>query len=393
MPNDTRLLVVQPTLAKYRVPVWRELAGRDGIDLRVWYGDHAMLQSVAPEGFVGELKPIRSWKLAGQEVLWHAAQIEAVRGDEVDAVILSWGPRYFSLGPALRTARRRGLPVVLWGHGFSQSESWLRKYARDRLAKQADALLFYDARTAQAAIDSGWDADRVFVAPNAIDQVPIVAARDAWEKDADRLARFREANDLNGRRVLLYVSRLSRKAGLPLLIEAIDKLRRDKPEVLVVLIGGGEMQEELEASIAQRGLENHVRMLGPIYEEQQLAPWFVSAEAFVYPTAIGLSLLHALGYGLPVVTNDDMGAHFPEIVAYNPDPSSPDANGIVYRAGDTDSFAATLGELLDDPERLSRLSAAARRTVEQDFNVPAMVDGMVAAVQRAIRSAAERNRR
>ena len=40
--------------------------------------------------------------------------------------------------------------------------------------------------------------------------------------------------------------------------------------------------------------------LGSIYDEIELAPWFLTADAFVYPENIGLSILHAFGYGLPV---------------------------------------------------------------------------------------------
>ncbi|QDT67219.1 GDP-mannose-dependent alpha-(1-6)-phosphatidylinositol monomannoside mannosyltransferase [Planctomycetes bacterium MalM25] len=381
-PN--RVILVQPTLPKYRVPVYRGFAERPQIDLRLWFGNHTQLKNAEPEGFDGELRPMRQWVLGSQEAMWHQAQLDAARDPDADAIILSWSSRYLSLGPALRTAKRRGLPVVLWGHGYSRSESPWRVWARNRLASMAGALLFYDDQTAQAAIDSGWDADRVFVAPNAIDQTPIAAAREAWRADPERLERFRADEGLNDRDLLLYVSRLSEKAEIPLLLEAVDKLRRRRPQLLLALIGDGEMQEELERRIPQLGLQDHVRMVGPIYEQDRLAPWFLTAELFVYPTAIGLSLLHAMGYGLPVVTDDRMGGHFPEIVAFNPDPDSPDANGATYRAGDTDSFADTLEALLDDPARRKALSAGGIRTVEQRYNVPAMVDGMVAAVERAL---------
>ena len=65
------------------------------------------------------------------------------------------------------------------------------------------------------------------------------------------------------------------------------------------------MAPELPAlqSIAEElDVEQYVRWLGSIYDEAQLAPWFLTADAFVYPGAIGLSVLHAMGYGLPVVT-------------------------------------------------------------------------------------------
>lgn len=384
MNEPTRLIVVQSVLAKYRVPVWRELAARAEIDLRLWYGNHSIVPNAEPDGFDAEFKPLRSWSLGGQEVLWHQAQLEAAQATDADAVVLPWGSRYLSLGPALRTAKRRGLGVVLWGHGYSKNETWLRGWMRNRIAKHADALMFYDQPTADSAIQSGWPADRVFAAPNAIDQTPIAAAREACLADESALAAFRQENELEGRRVLLYVSRFAPENRLPLLVEVIDRLRRSQPDVLMAMVGGGELFDEISRDVERRGLQPHLRLLGPIYEESRLAPWFLSAEAFVYPAAIGLSLLHAFGYGLPVVTDDCRTGHNPEIVAFDADPDSPDANGVTYTAGDAGSLADKLGALLQDNDRRTRLAAGALRTVQQRYNVPAMVDGIVAAVRRSV---------
>ncbi|TWT47364.1 glycosyltransferase family 4 protein [Botrimarina hoheduenensis] len=376
-----RTICVQPTLASYRVPVYRELAARPSIDLRLWYGNHSTLRNAEPEGFAAELKPLKAWRLRGQEALWHAAQLEAAGCNDVDVLILSWGARYLSLGPALRRAKRRGLPVVLWGHGYSKNDSGLRRWMRDRIARLATVLLFYDERTAAAAIQSGWPADRVFVAPNAIDQTPILAQRDAWLADSEALSRFRREQDLIDRRLLLYVSRFTPENRLELLVDAVDRLRHQQPETLAVMIGGGEEQQRIVQLVQRRKLESFFRFLGPIYDEAKLAPWFLSAEAFVYPAAIGLSLLHAFGYGLPVVTDDNVQGQNPEIIAFQPNTDAPDPNGLAYRAGDAADFATTLDRLLNDATLQNRLASGARRTIEQRYNVPRMVDGMAAAIE------------
>lgn len=384
MSDTMRLLIVQPSLAKYRVPVFQEAASRPGVDLRVWYGEYPGITNVKPDGFVGIEHPLRVWQCAGQELMWHQAQIDAASLTDIDAVILTWGSRYLSLGPALRRAHRNGIPVVLWGHGYSRSENRFRVWARNRIASQASALLFYDQPTADAAIASGMPAERVFVAPNAIDQKPIAEAREAWRAPPERLAGFRESNDLDGRRVLLYVSRFTQKTQLPLLIDAISELRRTRPEVLAVLIGDGETAGEVRARIREHGLEDHVRMPGAVFDEHELAPWFLIAEAFVYPSSIGLSLLHALGYGLPVVTDDAWSNHNPEIVAFHDDDGSPESNGLSYRTGNASDLSAVLDRLLGDPGLRQRLSSGALSTIESTYNVPQMVDGLLAAARHAI---------
>lgn len=380
-----RTIIVQPTLASYRVPVYRELAARPQIDLRVWYGEQKAIRNATPEGFVAEPKPIRTWSVAGQEAMWHAAQIEAAGRADADAIVLGWSARYLSLRPALRRAHRAGKSVVLWGHGVSKRENAFRRWNRNRITRYATALLFYDEVNAQSAISRGMPADRVFVAPNALDQTAISAARNHWLANAEQLASFQKSQGLTGRKVLLFVSRLTPENRLELLIEAVRLLKADHPEVLAALVGGGAEEERIRGLIREAGVEDHFKLVGPIYDQHELAPWFLSAEAFAYPSTIGLSLLHAFGYGLPVVTNDNLAGHGPEIVAFQPDADRPEANGLAYRKGDPADFAAKLCRLLGDRSLRDHLAEGAYRTVELKYNVRNMVDGMVAAIERGMR--------
>ena len=375
--NPTRVTFVQPSLAKYRVPVYRELAQRPGIDFELLYGSHRGITNVEPEGFKGTYSPMRQWGPELRDILWHGAQLSAAGDPSIDVLLLSWGTRYLSLPLALRRARRTGTPVILWGHGYSKAETRLRKLLRDQVAGLATALLFYDQTTAQRAIDDGWRPEQVFAAPNAIDQTPIRTASDAWRDAPGRLDSFCREQSIEGREVMLYVSRLAPENRLDLLIEAVAKLRDQWPRLLVAIVGNGaEEQARLERLAAEQGVADHFRFLGAIYDEQQLAPWFLASRLFVYPANIGLSLLHAFGYGLPVVTSSQIEAQNPEIVALRDG-----QNGILYEQDNPTALADALRRLLADDTLRQQMSLAARETVEQQFNVPAMVDGMVAAIE------------
>ena len=123
---------------------------------------------------------------------------------------------------------------------------------------------------------------------------------------------------------------------------------------------------------------------GPIYEEQQLAAYFLSSSVFCYPENIGLSILHAMGYGLPVVTSDKVEAQNPEIEAL-----VDGYNGRFYPHGDVAKLADTLVELLTDSHLCASLGANALRTVAERFSLENMVSGF----EQAIRAAHERCRK
>ncbi|MEM6655168.1 MAG: glycosyltransferase family 4 protein, partial [Planctomycetota bacterium] len=356
--SPIRVAIQQPALAKYRVPVFRSLAERPGIDLKVFYGEEPGIPNAPADGFAAELAPLSVRRLLGQIVLRHPVQWRLAGSDDYDVVILSWNIRYVSLVPALLRARLRKKPVILWGHGYSKSDSGVRKQLRNGVGSLAAAWLFYDRRTAAAAVEGGYPAEGVFAAPNTLDQTPIQTARAACLEDAAAMDSFRREQALEGKQVLLYVSRLTPPNRLDLLIESLPRVLSKQPETVVALVGKGEEEHTRLADRAERlGVQQHVRFLGPIYEEPRLAPWFLSASAFVYPANIGLSLLHAFGYGLPVVTSDKTEAQNPEIVALEPG-----VNGLTYRDGDAGDLADQLLTLLGDKPLRERLGAAAHAT-------------------------------
>ena len=373
-----RVAIQQPTLAKYRVPQYRELARRAGLEVEVLYGNRGDVPNADPEGFRATPVDFRKWHVGRHPVYWHAAQLEAVRPERADVAILSWDIHYASLPPALLRARKVGTPTVLWGHGYSKREGALKRRLRNRLGHLATALMVYNEAAAERLRGEGFDAERVFVALNSLDQAPMREQRRLWAERPDRLEAFRRENALTSGPVLLYVSRLEPRNRLDLLLEATARLRTSFPDLRLVIIGGGDDRRRLEGIAERLGIAPHVRFLGAVYDEDKLAPWFLSADLFVYPANIGLSLLHAFGYALPVVTSDDVEAQNPEIEALEHG-----VNGLFYAAGSVEDLTKTLARALGDREALHRMSAAAEATVRNRFNVETMADGMEAAIRYA----------
>jgi glycosyltransferase involved in cell wall biosynthesis len=114
-----------------------------------------------------------------------------------------------------------------------------------------------------------------------------------------------------------------------------------------------------------------------------LAPWFLSADVVCYPANMGLSLLHAFWYGVPVVTHTKLDIQGPEVFAFEHG-----VNGLSYELNNLASLVDSLRQLLTDDAKRKEMSQAARRTVEGRFTIPRMVDGLEAAIRYAYNSAA-----
>ena len=93
-------------------------------------------------------------------------------------------------------------------------------------------------------------------------------------------------------------------------------IRKDFPNLVWCVIGEGAEREHLDELVRANQLQGTVRFLGKIMDETALAPWFLSSEVLIHPTGVGLSLIHAYGYGLPAILGADADRHMPEFAAF-----------------------------------------------------------------------------
>jgi glycosyltransferase involved in cell wall biosynthesis len=372
-----RVCLFQPALPKYRLPIFRELAHRPGIDLHLFYSSDEPVKNVTPDGFRGE--PIQSKQILKKpRLLWRQAQIDNVDPNRFDVIMGGWNTRYLSLVPCLLLARKKGIPTILWGHGYSKRETFSRRFLRDSIGNLASAILFYGLSARNRFVERNGRGERAFVAPNSLDQREIQKARDSWLAKPDELQRFKEKHGLLPGPVLLFVSRLSPENRTDMLLRAGAILRKQFPSLKIVIVGGGDEEPNLRAVARESAVEDLAIFTGAIYDEVDLAPWFISSDLFVYPRNIGLSLLHGMGYGLPVITTDYEPSWAPEV-----DALQPWINGMTYDDGSVEALAHIVGAVLSDPERLSRMKASAFRTATQEYSLTKMVDGMEAAIRYA----------
>lgn len=369
------LAIQQPALPAYRVPFFRLLSTVPGLKISVTYGKVGNLANADASGFVHKFGRTKIF-FAGTpfEVWWDQSQLRLVSQEICDVVVLGWSSRYLSLVPALLLARLNRVPVILWGHGYSKKSGVFATYCRNSLCRLASAVIVYDEDT-QKKLQDEIPHVKVFAAPNAIDQISIQESRKLVTPVAYK--EFRSNNNLIGRDVVLFVSRLEESNEIEQAIRALVRVSKRRPSVLLVLIGGGTeaYEQSLDNLINELDLGPWVRRVGSIYCEHELAYWFSCAKMFCYPTNIGLSLMHAFGYGLPAVIGDDFSRCNPEIYAFQDG-----VNGMLYADGDVSALANCLETLLSDDKLQRRLSQGALDTVASVASLDNMVAGFAGAV-------------
>jgi glycosyltransferase involved in cell wall biosynthesis len=265
------------------------------------------------------------------------------------------------------------MPVVLWGHGYSKNPARWRDVLRNRLGRRAGAVLLYSRTIADRLIHvHGFRADRVFAAPNTLDQRPIQQAMLHWLDHRGELEAFQRRHRLDPQRTIIFVSRLLAENRIDMLLDTMVLLRDSHPDIKLILVGSGTDRPNLETAAKQVGLADRVIFTGAVYDPNHLAPWMLSSAVFCYPINIGLSIFTAFGFGLPVLTSDDIPSHNPEIEALRVD-----ANGLTYRHGNLEDLARQLARILDDPPLRQRLSVEAHATATEQYTLEKMVQGFL----------------
>jgi glycosyltransferase involved in cell wall biosynthesis len=373
--GSLRVVIQQAALPQFRVPFFRALAARPGIELSVFYSDSPHLQNAEPEGFRAYKAPLRSFHVGSQGPLrWHGEALRVSAAAAADVLVTEWSTRYLSLPPSAALAHARGVGVVMWGHGLSPRERPGGLWLRQSYGRLADAVVLYNRRAADRYRALGFPAERLFVAPNTLDQDPIRRARETWSEE--RLREFQVKQGLGNRKLILFVARLLPERRLDRLLQALAMMQR--PDLLLVIIGDGPERTVLRQLTHGLGLGENVRFLSALYAEEQLAPWFLSARFMCFPAHIGLSLIHAFAYGCPVVAGADRSGPEFETLRHG-------ENGLAIPSIDPPALARTLMTALDDEASLRRWGENAQRLVRCEYSLAQMVDGMQAAIECAAR--------
>lgn len=160
---------------------------------------------------------------------------------------------------------------------------------------------------------------------------------------------------------LVCVARLSGQKGLPLLLEAAERLAQTERFSLRI-IGDGELRLTIEAAILARGLRRHVRLVGWMGTED-VRRELLDARALVLPSfAEGLPvvLMEALALGRPVVATAIAG--IPELVDAR--------NGWLVPAGSATALTEALRAALHaDADTLRAMGKVGLRRVRRDHDV------------------------
>ncbi len=101
--------------------------------------------------------------------------------------------------------------------------------------------------------------------------------------------------------VFLFVGRMMKYKGLPIIIDAMNMLSKDGIDYRMVFIGGGADAEEMQEKVKEYGIESKVIFVGPVHNREMLRAWNTRADLFLFPSVYdtnGIVVREAAACGL-----------------------------------------------------------------------------------------------
>lgn len=290
----------------YRLPIYKAMDNE--FDCEFYFGDEVdtsikKINYRSLKGFRGELKNCYGKYFLLRKGVWKLAFRKNVK-----YYLISWEPLNISLWFFLIISKILGKKVYSWQHGISRKKVTRKFILLEKFflfLKEGTFLYGHYAR--QNMIQMGFNPNKLFVIYNSLDYERSLELRKKSVKDGFYRSYFE-----NNAPVLLFIGRLTAVKKLDMIVEAHKMLMDQKVFCNVVFVGDGEMKETLIQKIKAYDLEDRYYFTGAIYDEEKIAEFLANADLCISPGNVGLTAIHSLSYGLPVITNDNFETQMPE---------------------------------------------------------------------------------
>lgn len=257
-------------------------------------------------------------------------------------VIHGWG--YFTNILAILFGKIAGHSVCVRGdtpfHQEALKNKWITKckhvYLR-MLFLFIDFFLYVGFQNRLFYSKLGAKEKQLFFTPFSVENERFQQAALSMTKEA---ARKRLQLPMDKKIILFSAKYIVKKRPMDLL-QAVNQLQQE--DILLVMMGEGELRKEMEIFIKEYKLENKVLLTGFV-NQSEIGHYYKSADVFVMCSGLGenwgLSVNEAMNFDLPVIVSETSGCSY-DLVEIG-------KNGFVFNTGDVKELSDCLEKVLSD---------------------------------------------
>lgn len=248
--------------------------------------------------------------------------------------------------------------VFVWTHGFYGKENKVEILLKRIYYGLCDKCLVYGNRAKKLMYENHISQpDDIVVIYNSLDYDEEVARRSSIRSGILR-THFSNQNPN-----IVFVGRLTRVKRLDMVIRAIYELKLKGKNFNAVFIGSGSEQEHLERITADLGLTEQIWFFGACYDEDVIGSVLNDSDLCISPGNVGLTAMHMLNYGVPVITNNNYNTQMPEFEAIQEGKT-----GAFFEENNLQSLVDTVIQWVESIEEPKTVKNNCYKTIDTYYN-------------------------
>lgn len=203
-----------------------------------------------------------------------------------------------------------GKRILWWTHGAYGNEGGIKKFILKLKISLLYGVLLYGEYAKKILTDYGVNEKKLHVIYNSLAYDEQLEIRNTIRESSIYREHF--ANDNKN---IVFTGRLTKVKKLHQLIEAVSELKVRGIPMNVTFVGDGTEMENLKLCVENKGLRDIVWFYGACYDEKLLSTLIYNADMCVSPGNVGLTAMHAMTFGTPVISHDNYPLQMPEFEA------------------------------------------------------------------------------
>lgn len=216
----------------------------------------------------------------------------------------------------------------------------------------ADAITCVSTHLVGVAINK-FGAKNIKLIPNGVDM--------SMFKSTDDKETFKKNLNIEEKRIIISVSRLTPKNGIDYLIRAFPEILARFSDTRLILLGGGKQEEEIKKLKRELGVQDKITLIDHV-PHAEIKKYLSIADVFIRPSldeGFGIAFIEAMACGIPVIGTNVGG--IPDIIKNN-------ENGIIIEPRNEKQIINSILNLLNNKDLAEKLSAKGHEYVKKQFN-------------------------
>ncbi|MBR4597128.1 MAG: glycosyltransferase family 4 protein [Opitutales bacterium] len=222
--------------------------------------------------------------------------------------------------------------LYFWTHGWYGREGFFKKILKKIFFGLSDGIFVYGDYARSLMVKEGFDEKKLFPIHNSLAYSKQMEIRRELAPSGVFSAHFKNSN-----KNIIFIGRLGANKKLDMIIRALAQLKKSGIFMNATLVGDGGERENLQRLAGELGVSENVWFYGACYDERENANLIYNADLCVSPGNVGLTAIHCLAFGCPVITHDNFPMQMPEFEAVEDGKT-----GAFFKHGSLESLVETV---------------------------------------------------